>query len=104
LNVGRLDKYIMIQTKSGSPGWGTDGEWSTFCNCFANVSFSTGNESDTEDQQQSKNTGTIRIRYTPGIKPKMRISYSDRYFEILSVVDVNERNREMILTISEVNR
>jgi SPP1 family predicted phage head-tail adaptor len=104
LNAGKMDKRITIQNKTNPSVWGTDGAWSTFCVCYAKLSFQLGNESNSEDQEKSKNTGTALIRHNIGIKPKMRIVYGERIFDIISIVNVREQDREMVLEISEVIR
>ncbi|OPX87736.1 MAG: Phage head-tail joining protein [Pelotomaculum sp. PtaB.Bin104] len=54
-----------------------------------------------------KNTNTelsarIRIRYRRGINPSMRVKYGSRIFNIESVIDFEERHREIHLMCSEV--
>ena len=39
----------------------------------------------------------IEIRYLPGITPKHRIEFNGRIFEIVSVLNLEERNREIHL-------
>lgn len=44
----------------------------------------------------------VRIRYRVGIKPTDRVVYGDRTLEILTVIDLDERHREMHLMCREV--
>jgi len=44
----------------------------------------------------------FRVRYTEGIAHDMRVVFGERTFEIDSVLNVGERNRELIILASEV--
>ena len=43
----------------------------------------------------------IRIRYRSGIKPRWRIRFSDRYFNIVSIINPNEKNELLDLMCKE---
>jgi len=51
---------------------------------------------------QNENTVRFVIRYTSGITPDMRIKYKDRAFEILSVINDDERNITLTIIAKEV--
>lgn len=44
----------------------------------------------------------IRIRYQPDITSSMRVMYNARIYNILSVINLKERNRELELMCAEV--
>lgn len=44
----------------------------------------------------------IVIRYLKGVEPTMRVNFKDRYFEILSVIHMAERKKELQLMCKEV--
>ena len=46
-------------------------------------------------------THKIRVRYKKDIVPKMRIKFKARYFDILSIVNVDERNIYLEIMASE---
>ncbi len=50
---------------------------------------------------QADVTHRITLRYMSGITPKMRVNYNSRIFDILSVINVGERNRELQLMCRE---
>lgn len=50
---------------------------------------------------QAELTAKVTIRYLPGIKPAMRVLYGDRVFDIKSVIDPEERHRELQLMCVE---
>ena len=43
----------------------------------------------------------IRIRYIAGLLPTMRIAWGDREFEIISIINVAERNKEIVIMATE---
>jgi len=48
-------------------------------------------------------THKIRVRYQKNIHPKMRIKFGERYFNILSIINVDERNiYQEIMALEEV--
>jgi SPP1 family predicted phage head-tail adaptor len=50
----------------------------------------------------AENMVRFRIRYRPGIMSDMRVVYSGRVFNIQSVIDVEERHREIQIMAQEV--
>lgn len=60
-----------------------------------------GNEQITALANEGNVTHRIRMRYTAGIKPKMRLVSEGRTFEIMSVVE-RGRREEHELMASEV--
>lgn len=42
------------------------------------------------------------VRYTTGINPKMRISYKERIFQIIAVVNDDELNKTLTIIAKEV--
>lgn len=53
-------------------------------------------------QSNSQIEGTILIRYRSDIKPEYQIQYKGRQFEILSTVNVDEKNRDLLIRYKEV--
>lgn len=47
------------------------------------------------DQFQAEVDYRIRIRYTPDLKPNMRIVFRGRIFSIQAIINIDERNREI---------
>lgn len=52
-------------------------------------------------QATAEVTGEVRIRYRSDIEPTMRIKLGSRCLEILSIVNPQERNRELIIYYRE---
>ncbi|AXM88461.1 head-tail adaptor protein [Anoxybacillus ayderensis G10] len=71
--------------------------WTDVKTVWAMIKTLQGREYYEAAATQNENTVRFVIRYTSGITPDMRIKYKDRAFEILSVINDDERN--IILTI-----
>lgn len=101
---GRLRHKIVIQNPSESNGsYGeTVTTWGTFATVWASVEPLNGREYFESQQTNAEVNFRFRIRYTASITPKMRISYDSRTFDIISVINVNERDRETVLMAKEV--
>ncbi len=52
-------------------------------------------------QADSKISGRVRIRYRSDIKPTWRINYEERYLSIVSILNPDERKKELIIMYSE---
>jgi len=75
--------------------------WSTYSALYAEVQPLNGREYFDSKAIQADTTIRFRIRYLQGIIPKMRINYNSRLFDIESVIDVDERRKEMVLMCKE---
>ena len=52
-------------------------------------------------QSNSEVQGAVRIRYRSGIDASMRLLFGTRVYKIISVVNYNERNKELIIYYKE---
>lgn len=52
-------------------------------------------------QADSKVSGRVRIRYREDIKPTWRILFDGRYLSIVSILNPDERKKELIIMYSE---
>lgn len=103
--ASRLKHQITIQqpTRTSDGMGGFTQVWNTFATVRAAVEPLRGKEQFEHQQIQSSITHRIRIRYRSGITPKMRIQFEGtRYFHIHSVINIEERDREMQLMCEEV--
>ncbi len=84
---------------------GSDGSiattWETFIEAWASIEPLIGREYFAQQREQATVSHKIRMRYQPGIKHKMRVAWGTRIFEIESVLNVGERNRENVLMCQE---
>lgn len=108
--AGRLRHQITIQ-KLGEPvtqnPYGEeDRAWHNVLETWAEIDPPKGREFFAAGQKQAEVTTRIRIRYPTGIDitVAMRIlkgGSTSRVFEINSVIDPDERNRELIMMCTE---
>ena len=101
---GKLRRRITIQQPTLAQN--ATGEmtptWTSFAaNLPAEIVPSNGKEVIQADQINAQQPILVRIRYLSGLLPKMRLVYGARTFEIQSVANIEERNREMELTCLE---
>ena len=84
---------------------GSDGSviqaWETFATAWASIEPLIGKEYFAQQREQATVSHKIRMRHVAGITHKMRIAWGTRLFEIESVLNVGERNREIVLMCSE---
>lgn len=106
IKSGKMNKRISIEEPaSGSPAKNGFGErnivWEEFAEVWAEIIPLVGREYWAQQQVQSEVTVKIRIRYLAGVLTTMRVVYDERILTIKSVIDVNERHKEIVLMCSE---
>ena len=92
MHAGQLTKQITIQVRTldqDASGQPTE-TWATFATVYARIAPLTGKDYLSAKQVVDDVTHDVDIRYRRGIKPKMRVLYQDRIFEILSALDPKE--------------
>lgn len=93
----RLNKRITIQTLSTT----TDSEgyrketWSDYRTVWAYCKPHSANEYYKANAINSKASIKFNIRYFKGLDTSMRIKYKDKFYNILSIENVDEANIEM---------
>ena len=75
--------------------------WVLFLSVWASIEPLRGREYFQSKTENAEITAKIKMRYTPGITPAMRAVYKGRVFSITSVIDINERHREIHLMCQE---
>jgi SPP1 family predicted phage head-tail adaptor len=104
MNAGKLNKRITIQEYGSTQNeYGEQVKtWSTTKTVWASVEPLQGREWFNAKQMQSEIEIRMRLRYTTDITPKMRIQYNALNYNIESVINVGEENRELELMCSRV--
>lgn len=104
MNPGILRHRITIQElregqdEAGQPVQ----EWQDVATVWGAVEPLRGREYFAAAQVQAEVTTRIRIRYSKGIKPDMRVLYDGRLYNINAVIDPEERHMELQLMCREV--
>ena len=103
MRIGKLRHRITIErvVETQDADGAVIETWSTYATIQASIEPISGREYFAAQSTQADVTHRIGIRYLSGIVPKMRVKYGSRIFDILSVINVNERNRELQLMCRE---
>jgi SPP1 family predicted phage head-tail adaptor len=105
MQSGKLRKLIAIEQKSSARDsmGATQEVWSTFSLPFAGFETLSGRELAAAQKINPEITSKITIRYLAGVTADMRVNFTDttagrnRIFDILAVMDPDERTRKMEL-------
>jgi len=103
MKSGKLRHRVTIQKKSvARDAYGSETvTWLEEAVVWASVEPIAGREYFMSQQMQSDVTHRIIIRYYAGVIPSYRIKFGTRIFDIMSVINTEERNREMVLMARE---
>ena len=104
MNSGKLRHKIEIQSNIDTRdefGAISGQTWTPFCYAWAAIEPLSGKEYFAAAQTQSTVSHKITMRYRSGIRTFFRISWNSRIFNILSVLNTKEENRELVLYCSE---
>lgn len=103
MKIGKLRHRILIEQAAETRD--ADGSvieaWSTYATVQASIEPISAREYFAAQSTQADVTHRINLRYLAGVTPKMRVSYGSRLFDILSVINVDESNRELQLMCRE---
>jgi SPP1 family predicted phage head-tail adaptor len=93
MNLGKLDRYIRIESKSvtNDPDFGSEViTWSTYKECWASVQdiLSNNQEATKTDLRLSTRPCKVLMHYDSGINETMRIVMLDRDDRLLQIVSV----------------
>ena len=103
MRAGSLRHRIIIQSKQKTP----DGEggwtytWEDMAEDWANVMPLRAEEKLQYQQVNVQASHEITMRYRPDINNELRVVYNGRYFDIVELINVGERNRELKLICVE---
>lgn len=104
MKIGKLRHRITLQEYTSSrDSFGAEVEtWSDTATVWASIEPLSGREYFAAQQVNAEISTKITLRYRSSVKPTMRVLYEGRVYEILSVINAGERNRELILICKEV--
>jgi SPP1 family predicted phage head-tail adaptor len=103
MKIGKLRQRIKIQkyTAGRDSFGGEEPVWTDVAEVWARVSPVSGKEFFASAQVNAEVTTKITMRYIKGITPKMRVVFDSRSFDIVSVLDFEERGIELNLMCRE---
>ena len=97
-NLITLQTPVEIQAASGEPAI----TWVDFYTVYGSIQPLIGREYFMSKQTKSTVNGKVNIRYIKGVKAKMRIKFGSRYYNIDSIIDPEERHRELVVYVTEM--
>jgi SPP1 family predicted phage head-tail adaptor len=100
MRTGKRRCFIEIQvsTQVKQPNGSMLTVWNKYIKLWASIETLKGNDKTTAVASWPKADQKITFRYVLGILPTMRVVFNDKIYSILNVNNVDERNRELVLT------
>lgn len=104
INPGEFRHLIVFQKMSEEQNdYGEPiGNWVDVLTARAGIYPLSGKEFFAAETVNSEVTHKINMRYMSGITPDMRVKFGDRYFNIISVINFQERNVLLQLLCKEL--
>ena len=105
MNAGALRHRCWIKSPTHTDALG-DGDiattFGTVTVCWGSLEPLKGREWIESGMENSEITGKFRMRYFASIDPTMQLYFGSRTFEIISVIDPDERHKELELMVKEL--
>jgi len=103
MRIGDLNKQITLQypTKVSDGMGGFTETWTDADTIWAAIWPISANELVRSMQQTMEISHRFRIRYRNVLRPDWRIKYGNRYFNIVSIINPNEKNKLLDLMCKE---
>lgn len=104
MRIGNLRSYLTIQnvTESFDENLELILSWGTFANVWGEYTPLVGREYYASKVVNAEVTGTVRIRYLAGVTPEMRIIDGTKTYGIEAVINIDNKNEELVLLVKEV--
>jgi len=103
MNAGKLRHKCWLKSPTHANSAGTvTTTWATAAVCWGSLEPLRGREWIQSGLENSEITARFRMRYVSGVAPTMQLYYGSRTFEVVSVIDPDERHRELELMVKEL--
>lgn len=103
LTASRLRHKITIQSGTlVQDSYSASTEWTIFATVWASKDPLLGNEFFQAEAMQSKVEVKFRTRYISGVTNAMRVYHGSEAYQILSAINVESRNRELLIYAKKV--
>lgn len=103
--IGKLKHLVIWQTPSSTRDeYGqvnTTNTYSTLALRTVAIEAIGSNEVLNSGKPEGVQTYKITQRYLSGLKLKDRMKYDNRYFEVISIINIDERNQWQVITVVE---
>lgn len=94
---------LQIYTEQSDGYGGVSKSWNDYKTIWANVEPLSGREFIQAQQTQTMYSHRIRTRFFSDFNESMRILYKNQVYEIESIINVDERNRELEIMCTEMS-
>ena len=103
MRAGELRHKIAFQVKTSTADGmgGFTHTWADSLDAFAAIWPLQASENLESMKLEHSVTHKIRVRYQTGVTADMRIHFGDRYFEIISITNKDERNIQLDILATE---
>lgn len=93
--IGRLRRRLTLEAANRTPdgGGGAIETWAVIAQVWGDIRTKGGGEAVDADALSGHISHEITLRYRTGVVPAMRLASGSRRFEIVAVIDIDERNR-----------
>lgn len=93
--IGRLRHRLSLETAIRTPdgGGGAVETWTTVAQVWGQIRPTGGSEGFDADAVTSRISHEVMLRYRAGVVPAMRLASGNRRFDIMAVIDIDERRR-----------
>jgi SPP1 family predicted phage head-tail adaptor len=105
MQAGRLRHRLVFETPATTEdtfGEVVDAPYAAVATVWGSVEPLSGREQLWAQQVQAEITHKVRVRYSNLVTPECRIRFGTRYFNILSIINREERNRELEIMCKEL--
>ncbi len=104
MQIGKLRHRIILEDKQITrDSFGAEVfEWVQVSEVWADISPLSGKEFVAFKQINAEISVRVTMRYQPGIDTEMRVLFKDKIFEILSIINPDEKNIALVLMCKEV--
>jgi SPP1 family predicted phage head-tail adaptor len=104
VKAGTLRQRIEFQEDQGTTqdAYGAvTADWNTVARRWAEVVPLSGRELEVARAQAPTADHRVTLRHWPDLKPHHRVKFGDKYFAINSVLNTDQRDRELVLLCTE---
>ncbi len=93
--IGRLRRRLTLEAANRTPdgGGGAAETWTDIAQVWGDIRPKGGSEAVDADALSGRVSHEITLRYRSGVIPAMRLVSGSRRFEIVAVIDIDERRR-----------
>ncbi len=101
--AGRFRHRVELQRKTTTTDetGQTDLAWQTYASVWCEIMPTSTREYLSQSGDRAEITHTIALRFRADVRPKDRVKYGSRIFDIHGVVNIDERNRFLNLRATE---